>query len=142
MTFRTLATLAAFAVAGCGDSTGVTLLDLTGTWTATEFTFISVADPDVTFDFVEAGGSATLQINADGSTQMTINLAGDNDSDSGTISVTGQTVTLEVDGDASTGTIARNGDRLTINLTTGVEFDFDNNGTDDPATFRGVFEKQ
>lgn len=127
----------------CGDATGVQPADIAGTWTATAFAFISVSqgplDPEVTVDLIDLGATATLEVAADGTAVVTVSQQGSTDSDSGTIAVTGNGVTLEFQGDISTGTITRDGDVLTIVLTTGVEFDFNDDGADDPATFRGVF---
>jgi hypothetical protein len=47
-----------------------------------------------------------------------------------------------VDGDPASGTIDQNGDTVTINLDTGVEFDFDEDGAYDDATLRIVMTRQ
>ena len=53
----------------------------------------------------------------------------------------GSSIVINIEGDPASGTIGRGGNRLTIVLTTGVEFDFDDDGTDEPATLRLVLER-
>ncbi len=71
--------LSAVVLTGCdGDSvTGLSLGDLAGQWTASSFTFTSVANPAHTVDLIaDMGGSMTLNLQADGSFTGTINLPG------------------------------------------------------------------
>lgn len=134
--------LALPALLAC-ESAGITTepADLAGTWTAESFVFTSVADPTVSSDLIAQGGSATLTITAQGGTTLTTELMGSTDSDTGTLTVDGELLTMEFGGDLASGTIHRDGDRLTILLTTGVEFDVDGDGSDEAATFRGVFRR-
>jgi hypothetical protein len=60
----------------CGDSTGLTEDDLTGTWNATEFVFSDFEDPVTDFHVVPGGGSVTMVIRADGTFTITITLGG------------------------------------------------------------------
>ena len=129
---------------GCGgdDSTGVDLSDLTGSYVATKFEFISVASPSTTFDMVaDGGGSFDLTIAANGDYTMTIHFPGFPDEvDTGTITIDGNQITLHGI-DPVTGTFTLSGSTLTVNASSGAEFDFDNDGTDDPAGVQLVFQR-
>ena len=146
MTRSILRAAAALTLAGtvaCNDSTGVQPEDLAGTWTATSAIFTSTANPPVSLDLIAAGASLTATIQSSGAISITTTepVSGVSDTDNGTIAVSGTSVTLTIDGDVVTGTITRDGDTLTLNLSSGVEFDFDDDGTDDPATAIIVFVK-
>lgn len=74
-----LLVLSAVLLTGCGEDsvTGLTLRDLAGLWTASGFTFTSVANPAHRIDLIaDMGGSMTLSILANGSFSGTINLPG------------------------------------------------------------------
>jgi hypothetical protein len=128
-----------FAVIGlatavaCGDS--VAPEDIAGDWTATSFVFTSVDDPDLTADIIDLGGSVSLTLNANGTYSITFTLGGVPETDGGTYTIDGSDITLdEGDSDEVSGTIDLSGDTMTIRLTDGVEFDFDDDGTDESAT--------
>jgi hypothetical protein len=74
-----LVLLTAVLLPGCGDDsvTGLSLRDLAGQWTASSFTFTSVANPSHRIDLIgDMGGTMTLSILANGSFSGTINLPG------------------------------------------------------------------
>jgi len=131
--FRSLA-VAGLAVAfACSDA--VAPEDIAGTWTATQFEFTSVANSSVTFDVIGEGGSASLTFNANGTYSITFALGGPPETDSGTYAIDGSRFTLdEGTGDEVSGTIDLSGDTLTLRITQGIEFDFDDDGTDEAAT--------
>jgi hypothetical protein len=53
-------------LAGCSDSTGITVEDMAGTWRASSFTFTSVSDPNHQVDLVEDEGiTFQITINSD-----------------------------------------------------------------------------
>jgi hypothetical protein len=128
----------ALAVAACSDdSTGITVEDLVGTWEATEIVFTSTADPSESVDAVDFGVSLTVTITSDGTvTSVFDDGQGGTDTDSGTLSVDGSTLTIGSDSFEA----ERSGDVLT--LTGAVEFDFDEDGSDDPATVVVRLERQ
>lgn len=127
----------ALAVAACSDSTGITVEDLVGTWEATEIVFTSTADPSESVDAIDLGASLTVTINSAGTvTTVFDNGQGGTDTDSGTLSVDGSTLTIGSD----TFEAERSGDVLT--LTGAVDFDFDEDGSDDPATVVVRLERQ
>lgn len=128
-------------VAACGDATGVQPEDLAGTWRSTTFEFTSKADPSLKADLAAQGVVVTFEIRSDGAITITQTEGGNTSTDSGTISVTGNAVTIVSNGDPASGTIERDGDTLTLNLTDGPEFDFDGDGSEEPATVLAVFSK-
>ena len=71
--------LTAAGLTACGDDsvTGLSLKDLAGQWTASSFTFTSVANPAHRVDLIgDMGGTMTLSILANGTFSGTINLPG------------------------------------------------------------------
>jgi hypothetical protein len=139
---RAISILGLAVAAGCGDSTGVQPADLEGTWRVTDLVYTGVVG-DVRVDvIVDFTATAVIVIEADGAFQMTITIGGDNDGDSGTLTVTGNEIEMDFGGQLASGTIARDGETVTIELDSGVEFDFDQNGTDDPAMAQLVMVKQ
>jgi hypothetical protein len=136
------ATLLLAFLAACGDSTGVEVEDLVGTWDVQVFEFTSVGPPPITIDLIELGGSGTFVISDDGDFVVTITFAGETDVNTGRLQVNGDRVTIIDGSDQATGTISRSGDTLTIHLTEGVEFDVDDDGVDDDARLRLVLRKR
>jgi hypothetical protein len=132
---------AGIGLLGCGDSTGVSVDDLQGTWMGTVAVFTNAANTSQTVDLIAAGLSLSLIIEAGG--EVTINLAagGVTEVQTGTISTSGSDVTLVLDGAPSKGTILRTDDRLTLDLSTGVEWDFDADNIIEPATAHFVFQR-
>ncbi|HEX9632829.1 MAG TPA: hypothetical protein VGA02_10225 [Gemmatimonadales bacterium] len=117
------------AVAACGDSTGITVEDLVGTWEATEIVFTNSANTSESVDVIDLGASLTVTINSAGTVSTVFDDGqGGTDSDSGTLSVDGSTLTVG----GETFEAERSGDVLI--LTGDGEWDFDEDGTDDPAT--------
>ena len=117
------------AVAACGDSTGITVEDLVGTWEATEIVFTNSANPSESVDVVDLGASLTVTINSAGTVSTVFDDGqGGTDSDSGTLSVDGSTLTIG----GETFEAERSGDVLI--LTGEDQWDFDEDGTEEPAT--------
>ncbi|MEQ9401447.1 MAG: hypothetical protein RJQ04_19930 [Longimicrobiales bacterium] len=130
---RWMAIGVACAAVSCGDE-GPEVVDLTGTWDATDAVVTNPAVPGQSADLMRLGLAFTLVIGPDGSAEATIDLAGDRDVEHGTITLTGPNVTLMLDGQINEGTWSLRGNRLTLDLRRGVEFDFDGTGQDEPAT--------
>ncbi len=119
----------------CGDATGVDPEDLVGTWIATTAIATNPADPTQTADLVAMGISLTFVIEANGRIETIFEFQDIVDRDVGTLTVTDGEFTLAADGvPLSTGTISRRGDTLTMHVITGVEWDFGDDGLDEPAT--------
>lgn len=119
--------------AACSDSLAPE--DVAGTWDATSLVFTSVAAPATNSgNLIAAGFSLSLTLNASGTASVTIDDGTGPTTDTGTFTIDGSDLTLTLGGDPSTGTIELNGNTLTVRLTTGVDFDFDDDGVDEAAT--------
>ena len=129
------------AALACGDATGVDPEDLVGTWTATSAIVTNPADLSETSDLVPMGLSFTFIFEASGRFETIIEFQTIIDSDVGTYSVTDGEFRLDFDGGVSTGTILRRDDRLTMRVRTGAEWDFDDDGLDEPATLLLVMQR-
>ncbi len=132
---RSLTVLAVgLATIACGDATGVDPEDLVGTWSAFTAIATNPADPSETADLVAQGVSLTFVIEADGRIETIVEIQDIIDRDVGTLTVTDGEFTLVIEGRPLTGTISRRDDTLTIDIITGMEWDFGDDGLDEPAT--------
>ncbi|MEP7325863.1 MAG: lipocalin family protein [Gemmatimonadota bacterium] len=127
---------------GCtSDENKVGLMDLVGDYTATKLVFVSVANPSDQFDAIQAGITFDLNIASGGDYSITVHSPGDpDDVTTGTVILNGDKITLD-SSDPISGTFTLNGNKLTIHITTGAEYDFDGDGTDDPATVDVIFQR-
>jgi hypothetical protein len=133
--FAVAAALTLASVTACSDSTSPE--ELAGTYNVTVFEFTNPDSTAQTVDLVDLGLDVTVTITAAGAFSFTV----DGDTESGTMTIDGSDVTITIGGDPATGTISQDGDTVTIELDTGVEFDLDDDGTDDPATLRIVMTR-
>ena len=143
---RTLtAVMLTTALIGCSDATSVQdPADLAGTWNATSFLWTSDADASVTFELIGEGGSFQLVIASDGSFTGAFTMGSEVDAFSGTIAISGSNIIItdtEDPNDPSTMGFELNGNTLTM-TSDDDEFDFDDNGTEDPASSLMVLVKQ
>ena len=130
---------------GCGDAgpnDELTYAELAGTWSLFSLIYTSDASPSTTFDFRAAGGSGSLTFEAD--TTFLLILVPDpgspTESATGPVALEGSTVVLTDDADPDlpllSGTLA--GQRMTLE-TEDAEYDFNGDGTDEPARVSTVF---
>ena len=128
--------LVGLALLACGDddSPGTPLY---GTWDVTKSEYVSAGDPPVSVDLIGAGGSGTVELNADASYDATIvPPGGASEQTTGTWSFTESTLTLRESGSSVTWTFDRTLEGDTMVLTgADAEYDFDDDGTPDPATW-------
>lgn len=107
--------------------------DLYGSWVGTNFEFISQADTTVKANLSSYGVSFSITINADSSYSSVITFLGQNTNESGTIEVTENQITLtSITGESNTGTYWITQPGVTI-MITDEEFDFNQDGTSEPA---------
>ncbi|MDH4043700.1 MAG: lipocalin family protein [Gemmatimonadota bacterium] len=128
---RPLALLGIVGAVACSDSLAPT--DIAGTWNATSFVFTSVADPTESVDVLDFGVTLSMTFEAGGAVTLRITEGGSTETETGTYTIDGSTFSITTSGDTSTGTISKSGNTLTLRIDTGVEYDFDDDGTDDPA---------
>lgn len=150
--------IAALAVA-CGDDDevgpdeGITLADFAGSWSAERLRWTSTADQTVFVDLIQLGG--TLQVGVDGSGNFTGEAMVPDPGTgqlqsvplSGSFVLVSQT-TLAVDFAATVpppfedfdGTFDLSGDVLTI-LNPDSDFDFDGDGTEEPAGLEVILRR-
>ncbi len=132
---RSLTVLAVgLATIACGDATGVDPEDLVGTWSAFNVIATNPANSSETSDLVALGVSLTFVIEANGRIETIFEFQDIVDRDFGTLTVTDGEFTLLIEGRPLTGTISRRDDTLTIDIITGMEWDFGDDGLDEPAT--------
>ncbi|MGD8277612.1 MAG: hypothetical protein PVH00_06275 [Gemmatimonadota bacterium] len=124
----------------CADATGPSH-GLAGTWDAFSAVVTNPADPAETADLVADGWSLRLVIEPTGAVEFAATFAGQTTHETGTFATDGTDVTLTLDGDPATGTYRLRGDTLTLDLLTGVEWDFEGDGLDEPASLRIVFRR-
>jgi hypothetical protein len=123
----------------CGGPTEITVENLEGTWDATEYLFTNSANSSQTADIVALfGATMTLVVQSDGTTTSTFNDGqGGTSSNSGTFNASGSSLTLA----GVTYQATLDGDALTLTSATAA-YDFDDNGSDDPATVSITLERR
>ncbi len=136
---------AAFAV-GCSDSTDpgdVTGNDLAGTWDATSVVFTPDAG-GTAVDVVPLGFGLEITFNAEGGYTATFTEPGEApDLEIGTYTVVNGVLTLTPVGeDAETMTIDSFSGSTMVLSDSNAEFDFDDNGTEEPANMTATMVKQ
>ena len=137
--------LLAAAASACGDSTGLDPNDLAGTWVATVWDLTNPANASQSTDVLAAGGSMTIVFRSDGTFTSTILEPDDTvpDVDTGTDEVVGSVLTIAESGQGSPTPFqaVRDGSALTLR-SSDEDYDWDNDGTDDPADTRILLSRQ
>ncbi len=132
MRVRALVAIGALALVGmaCGDSTGVEVQDLVGSWNANLYRYTDDANPAQQVDLITQGASFDMTVTADGTVSTVFDDGqGGTSSDSGTLNPAGTVLTIA----GIAYEAQRSGDVLTLTDTSSA-YDFDSNGSDDPAT--------
>jgi len=126
----------ALAALACGGSDEPSVESLSGIWTVTKLEFVSTANPAVTVELIAAGATATLNLNDTGGYAVTVTLPGQApETTTGTWSHTNDTLTLVETGSSGDMTFALSLGNDVMTLTgANTEYDFNDDGTDDPAT--------
>jgi hypothetical protein len=143
--YRCAALALAVALPACSE-TGVEAVDLVGVWDATKFEFEATSgDPVITVDLLTMNFTVTIEINEGGTYEITTTfLGGEPEVVTGTwvleggdlliLTESGETVGDEFD-------VTVSGTTLTVR-STDLTFDFDEDGTDEPALFEAIFTKR
>ncbi len=144
MTFAILGLTLALMTSSCSSNPSSpddanALKALAGTWKATEVIYTSKADSTVSENILETMGfEYTMTIKADGSYTVTTKFQGQTFNFSGTFNE-------EEDGgigsDEPNTTVTVSGNTLTM-IDTDTSWDFDKDGTEEPAILKMVFVRQ
>ncbi|MCG6957114.1 MAG: hypothetical protein LJF04_14090 [Gemmatimonadetes bacterium] len=105
-----------------------------GDWIAQSLVLTSQANPDISGDIIQLGATFTLNVQPSGQYTAILLYAGQSLTEIGTLEVAGSTVTLHQTFPAastSAGVFSFEGGHLIIDANT--EFDFNQDGTDEPA---------
>jgi hypothetical protein len=135
----------ALGLPACSE-TGIEVVDLVGVWDASKFEFEeTTGDPVVTVDLITMNFTVTIEISEGGTFEIaTTFLGGEPQVESGTWVLEGgdllvMTASGETVGDAFDVTLE--GTTLTVR-SNDLTFDFDDDGTDEPALFEAILEKR
>lgn len=135
----------------------LTIADLAGSWQGTQFSVTSQANPALVFDLISSGGSVNVSVQTQGTFTGTASLPGDliGSPELGVITVPLAGVmrlmneaTLRIDYIPEIPPIfttmdpefTLNGNSLTI-IDDTADFDFDGDGVEEPAIFRGTLSR-
>lgn len=144
-----------FAV-GCGDDDGgVTMTDLVGTWDASKFEYSDLSGQSASVDIIPFGGAFSITITATSATNgsyvgsLTIPLPPSTTAITGTLelSANGTQITLD---DAALGVIVftdftttgKPPTQFIMSTSENIDFDFDQSGTETPASLVVILDKQ
>ncbi|GBD32291.1 hypothetical protein HRbin33_01255 [bacterium HR33] len=128
---------AAILAAACGETTGITIADLVGTWNATKLEFTNKSNPLQKVDVVPLGARLTIVVEPSGRAISTFSFQDFSDVDTSQIVIRGDT--LLVDDRRLLFTLSGN----TLTITDNNEsFDFNQDGAEEPATLLAVLLRQ
>ncbi|HLU25772.1 MAG TPA: hypothetical protein VKZ58_08715 [Longimicrobiales bacterium] len=151
-----LATLLTWTLiaAACGsdesDPAGPIPADLAGTWTASgtcsacEFTFRSVAQPSLQLDMVAIGGQVRIEIRRSGTYEFFASMAGQSISRLGIVEINSNTLRFKdsATGAVDTATYSVSGNLLTLDFQSVLQdFDIDDDGNPDPVRAYAVLRR-
>jgi hypothetical protein len=135
----------AFCLPACSE-TGVEAVDLVGVWDASKFEFEeTTGDPVLTVDLITMNFTVTIEINEGGTYEITTTfLGGEPEVVTGTWVLEGGDLLIMTETGATVGDefeVTLSGTTLTVR-SGDMTFDFDEDGTDEPALFEAIFEKR
>ena len=152
-----LSLITILGLASCGDDdeedgfslvgTNFSISDITGTWNATQAIFGTTSGAAISVDVVAQGGTVVLQISSNGNFQVTVTENGAApETSSGRMGFDEDLLVISFDDspdDYEFFGSTFNDPILTISGGNGlVEFDFDNDGSDEPADIDFILERQ
>jgi hypothetical protein len=126
------------------NRTGVLINDLAGTWNARVFRLISMADPAVTVDLVaDLGAVVTMTVRLDSRFYLHVEPAGWTSTTDWLLLDGDRMMTRNYDGEASSGVFSLVRGTWTFSgFTAAFDYDFDGDGTLDPATLEVVLARR
>jgi hypothetical protein len=137
-----LAVIFAAACSKDGVTADPAVAPFVGDWAADTLILTSQADPQTSLDLVALGATFTLNVQPSGQYTAILIYSGQTNTEFGKLEVSGQTLTLHPTGStpATAGTYSFNGDHLVLDGDT--EFDFNLDGTNEPALVHIHFVKK
>jgi hypothetical protein len=143
MRMLAVAVLGALAVACGGDDDEPSIDSVSGTWSIAKFEYVSVANSSVRVDLVAEGMTGTVVLNDNGQYSATTTEPGfAPETATGTWSYTTDTFTLQETGSSGDWTFDLNVGNDVLTLTgADAEFDFDDDGTPEPAEWNVTLER-
>ena len=122
-------------MAGCNSPTDVTAGDLRGTWLASQARYSGLEDQkNDNYDLIDNG--YTVVFFSDGEGSFTIELTdpdGVSQFITGTMVFDGTAVDVTSGGSTQAGEVFLEDEQVAFSMTSGIEFDFNGNGTETPA---------
>jgi hypothetical protein len=131
------------ATLGCGGDDEPTLESLSGTWDIVKFEYVNVENSSQRVDLVALGLTGTVNLNDNGQYSATTEEPGfPPETATGTWSYTVDTFTLQETGSSGDATFDLNLGNDVLTLTgADSEFDFDDDGTPEPAKWNITLER-
>ncbi len=122
----------------CGNPASVEPGAIAGTWNGLQYAFVNKADPTEGVELVSQGATLTVTFTSGGDFTWDFrDVDGAVEARSGTFSVDGEFLTFSESGQGSPDPFLAVREDHNMTLRTGNrEFDFDEDGTDDPAELR------
>ncbi len=125
-------------VTACGGPTELTVENLEGVWNAAQYIYTNQANSSETVDIITLGASLQVTVAADGTVSSLFrDSQGGTSSDSGNLNTDGTRITLAgvvYDAELSASTLMLQNDASA--------YDFDSDGTDDPASLEIRLSRQ
>jgi hypothetical protein len=132
------------AALGCGDDEEPSLESISGIWDIAKFEYVNVANSSERVDLVALGLTGTVNLNDNGQYVATTEEPGfPPETVTGTWSYSADTFTLQETGSSGDATFDLNVGNDVLTLTgANADFDFDDDGTTEPAKWNITLERQ
>lgn len=136
--------LCALPLAGCIASTDISDIgEISGVWVASNAIYSDIADPTNRVDLIALGFAVTMDIEPDGNWALLLSV-GDVlvDLQVGTMTVDGKLLTIVDETGTYTGRAYLEDEQVALQMRGGTEFDFDGDGTTEPAKLNLIMDRR
>lgn len=136
--------LACLAVAACVAPTDIESIDeIAGVWIASNAIYSEIADPTNRLDLIALGFGVTMNIEPSGDWALLLTV-GTNivDLQVGTMAVDGKLLVIVDETGTDTGRAYLEGEQVALQMRGGTEFDFDGDGTAEPAKLNLIMDRR
>lgn len=129
---------------GCESSTDVQVVELQGTWVASEVRILDIELPkEYNFDLVERGYTAVFASSGTGDFVLRLTPPeGDPEYIIGTLTTDGTEVEVTTAQGVSSGEVFYQDDQVALSITAGITYDFAGKGEEKPAKLLLVMDRQ